>query len=255
MTRTIQKILGTIVGITAFVFAYYWTLPLLEYLLQWLAGDPVVYQDVYRGFGGSPFIFVLRILTGAYLGILGWRYSQKFFERFVIPGLSKSADEIANKSLTVRVFVNCPDDQGQLQRLELFAQEMSAESLFRFFWSGEGKPLLLRGKPGVYLQLAVAPKSPYFSEGQSPEDVYAVKVRTRKHILHNFESVFGKQPTFTIQDGKSLAYYRLALDYVGSQTDSHGMLVITGDKRVMEKVFFAPKNRSQSAASATLASA
>jgi hypothetical protein len=243
MTRTIQKILATIAGIATFVLAYRLTVPLLEYGLHWLAGDSVIYQEVYRDFSDSPFLFILQVLAGCYFGLLSWRYTQKFFQRFVVPVPLTNADTLGTKPLSVRVFVNGQDEQGQSARQELFSQELTAESLFQFFWSGDGKALLLRGKPGVYLQISVAPKSPYVSEGQGSENAFIVKVRTRKHILHNFESVFGKVPTFTVQEGKSLAYYRLPLDYVGSQTESNAMLVVTGERRVMEKVFFTPKNR------------
>ncbi len=238
MSKSIRTLLATMAGITAGLLAYYLSAMLLQMFLQWMAGDPVIYQDIYRGFEGDPILFVLRLAIGFLIGASGYRMGHKYFGKFGIPGVLKPYSEaVGEKPISVHVYVNGEDELGQLARLEVFACKLPAAMLQEFYWGDNAKPLLIRSKDGLYLQLIKVGKSPYEAENASDEPTIAVKVRTRTRVLHSLESVFGQQPTFVVQEGKPIAYFRMALDYVGSVTESNGMLVCNGNKGLMESVF------------------
>ncbi len=87
MSKSIRTLLATMAGITAGVLAYYLSAMLLQMFLQWMAGDPVIYQDIYRGFEGDPILFVLRLAIGLLFGASGFRMGNKYFGKFGIPGV------------------------------------------------------------------------------------------------------------------------------------------------------------------------
>lgn len=238
MSKSVRILLATVAGITAGVLAYYLFGTLLIVFLQWLAGDPAMFQEIYRGFDGNPFFILVMAAVAIYGAVIGYRLGWKYFGRFGIPGVvAPYRESIGEQPIAVRVFVNGQDELGQLARLEVFSHKVSAATLQEFYWSDNPKPLLIRGEGGLYLQLIKTGKSPYEADNASDEPTIAVKVRTRKRILHSLESVWGVQPTYVVQEGKPIAFFRLALDYVGSQTDAHGMLVCNGARGLMESVF------------------
>ena len=238
MSKSIRTLLATMAGITAAVLGYYLIGMLLQMFLQWLAGDPAIFQEIYRDFGDNPILLILRLAVGLYFGVFGFRLGWKYFGKFGIPGvLSPYSEAVGETPISVRVFVNGEDELGQLARLEVFSCKLPAAILHEFYWADNPKPLVVRGADGIYLQLIKTGKSPYDAENASDEPTIAVKVRTRTRVIHSLESVFGQQPTFVVQEGKPIAYFRMALDYVGSQTDSNGMLVCNGNKGLMESVF------------------
>lgn len=239
MSKSIRTLLATAAGITACVLAYYLSGTLLHTLLQWLAGDPTIFQEIYRDLESSFIYLVVRVLVGCYFGILGYRMCVKALDQYGIPGIAAPYSEaVGKKQISVKVFVNGLDQQGQLARLEVFSQKISAAKLVEFYWGHGSHPLVIRGEGGLYLQLIKAAKSSYEAENAGDEVGLTVKVRTRTQLLHRLESVYGQQPTFAVQEGKSIAFYRMPLDYVGSQTDALGMLVCYGEKGLMRSVFF-----------------
>lgn len=238
MSKSIRFILATMAGITACALAYFLSAMLLQMFLQWLAGDPAIFQEIYRDFGDNPILLILRLAVGLYFGVIGFRVGWKYFGKFGIPGvLSPYSEAVGATPISVRVYVNGEDELGQLARLEVFSCKLTAATLHEFYWADNPKPLVIRGKDGLYLQLIKTGKSPYDADNASDEPTIAVKVRTRTRVLHSLECVFGQQPTFVVLEGKPIAYFRMALDYVGSQTDSNGMLVCNGNRGLMESVF------------------
>lgn len=238
MSKSIRTLLATMAGITAAVLAYYLAGTLLVVFLQWLAGDPAIFQEIYRGFDGNPIFLLLEGAIALYFGVIGFRLGRKYFGKFGIPGVvSPYTESVGEQPIAVHVYVNGQDELGQLSRLEVFSHKVSASVLQEFYWSDNPKPLVIRSKEGLYLQLIKTGKSPYEAENASNEPTIAVKVRTRRQILHSLESVWGVQPTYVVQEGKPVAFFRMALDYVGSQTDAHGMLVCNGARGLMETVF------------------
>ncbi len=253
MSKSIRTLLATTAGITACVLAYYLTASLLFMFLHWLAGNDAIFQQIYRGFDENPVFMLLRLAVGLYLGFVAYRMGWKYFGKFGIPGLLAPYSEAADEQpIAVRVYVNGQDETGQLARLEVFSHKVAAAKLQEFYWGDGTKPLIIRGQAGLYLVLVKTPKSPYHAENSSDEPSIAVKVRTRTHLLHSLESVWGQTPTYVVQEGKPVAFFRLALDYVGSQTDSYGMLSCHGERGLMETVFLKePKAARTQASTAT----
>lgn len=238
MTKSLRTLLATVAGVTASVLAFYLTATLLTMFLQWLAGDATIFQEIYRDFDANPVFLLLRAAVALYMGVIAFRLGWKYFGKFGIPGvLAPYSEAVGEKPIAVRVFVNGQDEMGQLARLEVFSNKVPAAAMREFYWGGNARPLVIRGDDGLYLQLIKTGRSPYEADNASEEPTIAVKVRTRRHILHSLESVFGAQPTYVVQEGKPIAFFRMALDYVGSQTDAHGMLVCHGDRGLMESVF------------------
>ena len=241
MSKSIRTLLATMAGITAGVLAYYLTGTLLMVFLQWLAGDPSIFQEIYRDFEGSLLYLLVMGAIALYCALIGYRMGWKYFGKFGVPGvLGPYREQVGEQPIAVRVFVNGQDELGQLARLEVFSHKVSAAQLREFYWSDNPKPLTIRNPEGLYLQLIKTGRSPYEADHASAEPTIAVKVRTRRQILHSLESVWGAQPTYVVQEGKPIAFFRLALDYVGSQTDAHGMFVCNGARGLMESVFLKP---------------
>ncbi len=237
MSKSIRTLLATMAGITASALAYYFVATLFMMFIQWLAGDPAIFQDITREFDGNWMFFLLRVAVALYFGVFGFRLGWKYFGKFGVPGMvAPYSESVGENPISVRVFVNGQDELGQLARLEVFSHKVPAAQLQEFYWGANAK-LTIRDKDGLYLQLIKTGKSPYEAENASDEPTIAVKVRTRTRVLHSLESVFGQQPTFVVQEGKPIAFFRMALDYVGSITDSNGMLVCNGKKGLMESVF------------------
>jgi len=237
MSKSIRTLLATTAGITACVLAYIATDWLMHTVLLWLSGDPTIFQQVYQGLDGLVY-FLLRVAVGFYFGFVAFRSAWNLFGKFGIPGLvAPYSEEVGVKPISVKVYVNGHDETGQLERQEVFAQKVSAEKLLAFYWGAVGEDLLIRAKDGTYLQLCKAGKSPYEVENASSELRFVVRVRRRGQVLHNLESVYGEEPTLVFQEGKPVASLRMALDYVGSQTESYGMLVCNGERGLMESVF------------------
>ncbi len=238
MSKSIRILLATVAGITAGVLTYYLFGTLLMVFLQWLAGDPGLFQEIYRGFEGNPIFLLLMGAVALYGAVIGYRLGWRYFGKFGIPGVvAPYTESVGEQPIAVRVFVNGQDEQGQLARLEVFSHKVPAAMLREFYWSDNPKPLTVHDNNGLYLQLIKTGKSPYEADNASSEPTIAVKVRTRRRILHSLESVWGVQPTYVVQEGKPIAFFRMALDYVGSQTDAHGMLVCNGARGLMESVF------------------
>jgi hypothetical protein len=237
MSKSIRALLATAAGITACALAYYATAWLMHTLLLWMSGDPTIFQQVYSDLDGIVF-FILRLAVGLYFGFVAFRTGWNYLGRFGIPGLlAPYTEEVGTNPISIKVYVNGEDETGQLSRLEVFSHKVTASKLMAFYWGDESAELLIKGKDGLYLHLLKHGKSPYEVDNASSEPRIAVRVRTRTKLLHSLESVYGEQPTYVVQEGKPVAHFKMALDYVGSQTESLGMLVCNGKKDLMETIF------------------
>ncbi len=118
-------------SIMAGVLAYYLSGDAVADVSQWMAGDPVIYQDIYRGFEGDPILFVLRLAIGFLIGVQ-WlsRWDISISESFGIPGVLAPYSEASVKNrFQCDVYVNGEDELGQLARLEVFTCKLPAATL------------------------------------------------------------------------------------------------------------------------------
>lgn len=237
MTQNIRNVLATTAGAIGFAIGYFLTAPVLKMLMKALAGDPQIYQEISRDFNNSPLLTIAGIMIGLLLFIWLRRWSFELLGQYGLPGLYGPPGEgVPEVKISLRIHANRVDQDGNPERIELFSHAVPAKDLLNFMHGGRDAKLWLRNKDGLYLMLGKCSPSPY-AEGHHEDNALVVKIRTRNRILHNFESVYGAQPTFSVQEGKPIAYYKHSLDYVGSETESRVTLTASGDRRVMEHIF------------------
>lgn len=244
-SRSIQVALATVAGAVAFYIGYRVTAPVILYLLKLLAGDPQLYVEMARDFGNSLFTLVLGLFVGFLAGRFAFNRVLRLFEAYGVPGLVTPVQpDIADLNLAIHLHANGLNDVGDLARLELFSRTIKAGRLMQFMHGESDEELVIKGDNGLYLVLGKRCPSPYDELG-SADDTITVRLRTRRNVLHSFESLYGVSPTFTIRESQPMAYYRLSLDYLGSDTEVLPMLNISGPKQAMAEIFLREPSRQE----------
>lgn len=237
MTKGIRIALATVAGAVVFALGYMITAPIMLWFLELLAGDPEIYKEVVRDFQGSPLLLIFSLMIGSFCAMFGGRKAYELLGRHGLPGLIPLIEtQLEEVPLNLRIHANGKNELGDPARLEIFKMTVQAGHLLHFMHGGHIAKLLLRNQDGLYLELGKRGPSPYDESGQ-PEDTMVVRVRSKRKVIHSFETVYGATPTFTVQEGKPIAFYRIELDYLGSETDVRATLHVFGPRKVMEAIF------------------
>lgn len=177
----------------------------------------------------SGALFVIAGLFGVMVAVLCFRPILNWVKERGLPFFIPEPDPFEGKHIRVGLVVS----QGQLWK-EVYSAWIPAHHLRTLMNGPVGIHLTVvnkeRERLSIYRQRA--------DEDEGGDEIFVVKLKKGKKVLHNLEMLAGNRGTFEVDEQKPYAtcYYPLA--YVGCDgTESGGWLKFGGEVRLMRLAF------------------